>query len=94
MAKLVLDDWRLRPRTPQGRHDLLEILEGRYARKAALVTSQVPIADCFALISHATYADAIFDRLVHNADRIDLIGESMRRNRAKPQAQCQAKTQA
>ncbi len=87
---LILDDWGLKPLTPQGRHDLLEILEDRYGRKSTLVTSQVPIAEWHGLIGHATYADAILDRLVHNAHRIDLTGESLRRNRAKPQAQSQA----
>ena len=78
---LILDDWGLEPLGPQARHDLLEILEARYARKSTLVTSQVPIAEWHALIGHATYADAILDRLVHNAHRIDLTGESMRRSK-------------
>jgi DNA replication protein DnaC len=83
---LILDDWGLKPLNAQARHDLLEILEDRYGRKSTLVTSQVPVADWHGLIGHATYADAILDRLVHNAHRIDLAGESMRRARAKPQA--------
>ena len=83
---LILDDWGLEPLGAQARHDLLEILEDRYGRKSTLVTSQVPVADWHGLIGHATYADAILDRLVHNAHRIDLAGESMRRARAKPQA--------
>jgi DNA replication protein DnaC len=83
---LILDDWGLKPLNAQARHDLLEILEDRYGRKSTLVTSQVPVAEWHALIGHATYADAILDRLVHNAHRIDLIGESMRRAKAKPQA--------
>jgi DNA replication protein DnaC len=83
---LILDDWGLKPLNAQARHDLLEILEDRYGRKSTLVTSQVPVADWHALIGHATYADAILDRLVHNAHRIDLTGESMRRAKAKPQA--------
>jgi DNA replication protein DnaC len=83
---LILDDWGLRPLNAQARHDLLEILEDRYGRKSTIVTSQVPVADWHALIGHATYADAILDRLVHNAHRLDLSGESLRRTRAKPQA--------
>jgi DNA replication protein DnaC len=82
---LILDDWGLGPLNAQARHDLLEILEDRYGRKSTLVTSQVPVADWHALIGHATYADAILDRLVHNAHRLDLIGESMRRAK-KPAA--------
>ena len=83
---LIFDDWGLEPLDAQARHDLLEILEDRYGRRSTLVTSQVPVADWHALIGHATYADAILDRLVHNAHRIDLTGESMRRAKAKPQA--------
>jgi DNA replication protein DnaC len=82
---LILDDWGLEPLNPQARHDLLEILEDRYARKSTLVTSQIPVADWHAIIGNATYADAILDRLVHNAHRIELTGHSMRR--AKPAQQ-------
>jgi DNA replication protein DnaC len=83
---LILDDWGLEPLGPQARHDLLEILEDRYARKSTLVTSQVPVADWHAVIGNATYADAILDRLVHNAHRLDLTGESMRRTKSAKQA--------
>jgi len=83
---LILDDWGLEPLTAQGRHDLLEILEDRYARHSTLVTSQVPVADWHGLIGNATYADAILDRLVHNAHRIDLAGESLRRTKSNHQA--------
>jgi len=83
---LILDDWGLEPLSAQARHDLLEVLEERYARRSTLVTSQVPVADWHGLIGHATYADAILDRLVHNAHRIDLAGESLRRPRTRQQA--------
>ncbi len=83
---LILDDWGLEPLDTQARHDLLEILEDRYARKSTLVTSQIPVADWHALIGHATYADAILDRLIHNAHRIDLTGESLRRAKSTRQA--------
>jgi DNA replication protein DnaC len=76
---LILDDWGLEPLDAQARHDLLEILEDRYGRRSTLVTSQLPVAEWHNLISHATYADAILDRLVHNAHRIDIKGDSMRR---------------
>jgi len=79
---LILDDWGLTPLDTQSRHDLLEIIEDRYGRKSTLVTSQLPVADWHSLIGHATYADAILDRLVHNAHRIQLKGESMRRLKA------------
>jgi DNA replication protein DnaC len=81
---LILDDWGLEPLTAQARHDLLEILEDRYGRRSTLVTSQVPVADWHGLIGHATYADAILDRLVHNAHRIALSGDSLRKARRTP----------
>jgi DNA replication protein DnaC len=83
---LIFDGWRLEPLDAQSRHDLLEILEDRHGRRSTLVTSQVPVAGWHALIGHATYADAILDRLVHNAHRINLGGESMRRAKSRRQA--------
>jgi DNA replication protein DnaC len=80
---LVLDDWGLEPLDAAARHDLLEILEERYGRKSTLVTSQLPVDRWHEIIGDPTYADAILDRLVHNAHRIELTGESMRRSRAK-----------
>jgi DNA replication protein DnaC len=78
---LVLDDWGLEPLDAAARHDLLEILEERYGRKSTLVTSQLPVDRWHEIIGDPTYADAIMDRLVHNAHRIELTGESMRRRR-------------
>jgi DNA replication protein DnaC len=83
---LIMDDWGLEPLTAQGRHDLLEILEDRYGRRSTVVTSQVPVAEWHGLIGHATYADAILDRLVHNAHRIELSGDSLRRPKPRPKA--------
>lgn len=80
---LVLDDWGLEPLDAAARHDLLEILEERYGRKSTLVTSQLPVDRWHEIIRDPTYADAIMDRLVHNAHRVELTGESMRRRRAK-----------
>jgi DNA replication protein DnaC len=79
---LILDDWGLQPLDAQARHDLLEILEDRYGRRSTIVTSQLPVSAWHQAIGDATYADAILDRLVHNAHRIELEGDSMRR--AKP----------
>jgi DNA replication protein DnaC len=80
---LILDDWGLEPLDASARHDLLEILEERYGRRSTIVTSQLPV-DCWhQTIGDPTYADAILDRLVHNAHRIELTGESLRRARAK-----------
>ncbi len=80
---LVMDDWGLEPLDAAARHDLLEILEERYGRKSTLVTSQLPVDRWHEIIRDPTYADAIMDRLVHNAHRIELTGESLRRRRAK-----------
>jgi len=79
---LILDDWGLQPLEAGSRHDLLEILEERYGRRSTIVTSQIPVDKWHALIGDPTYADAILDRLVHNAHRIDLAGDSLRRRRA------------
>lgn len=76
---LILDDWGLEPLDDQARHDLLEILEDRHGRRSTIVTSQLPVAAWHEVIGNPTYADAILDRLVHNAHRIDLKGESLRR---------------
>ncbi|MCA3570488.1 IS21-like element helper ATPase IstB [Bradyrhizobium sp.] len=77
---LILDDWALEPLDAQARHDLLEILEERHGRRSTIVTSQLPVSTWHDAIGNPTYADAILDRLVHNAHRIDLTGESLRRN--------------
>ena len=78
---LVLDDWGLEPLTPEARHDLLEILEERYGRHSTIVTSQLPTSAWHQVIGDPTYADAILDRLLHTAHRIELQGESLRRRR-------------
>jgi DNA replication protein DnaC len=79
---LILDDWGLEPLTQDARHDLLEILEERYGRRSTIITSQLPIDKWHDVIGDPTYADAILDRLVHNAQRIDLSGDSLRRRRS------------
>ena len=81
---LILDDWGLEPLDAGARHDLLEILEERYGRRSTMITSQLPVNRWHEIIGDPTYADAILDRLVHNAHRIELTGESMRRTRGKP----------
>ena len=69
---LILDDWGLEPLDAAARHDLLEILEERYGRRSTIITSQLPVDRWHDVIGDPTYADAILDRLVHNAHRIDL----------------------
>lgn len=80
---IVLDDWGLAPFTDENRRDLLEILEDRHGKKSTLVTSQLPVSNWHKLIGDPTLADAILDRLVHDAYKIDLKGESMRKLKKK-----------
>ena len=84
---LILDDWGLEPLDAGARRDLYEILEERYGRRSTILTSQIPVDKWHAFIGDPTYADAILDRLIHNAHRIDLAGESLRRRRARSIAQ-------
>lgn len=76
---LILDDWGLAVLAPSERRDLLEILEDRHGRGSTIVTSQLPVDHWHEAIGDPTLADAILDRLVHNAHRLQLSGESMRR---------------
>lgn len=79
---LVIDDWGLAKLTAAQRRDLLEVLDDRHNRKSTLVTSQLPVEHWHKIIGDPTLADAILDRLVHNAYRIPLKGESMRKHAA------------
>jgi DNA replication protein DnaC len=76
---LILDDWGLEPFGPDQRRDLLEIVEERYGHGATLITSQIPVDRWHDVIGEPTIADAILDRIVHNAHRIKLKGDSLRR---------------
>ena len=78
---LVLDDFGLMPFSEQTRHDLLEILDDRYDRRSTIVTSQLPVDQWHTHLNDPTLADAILDRLVHNAYRLVLKGESMRKQK-------------
>ena len=79
---LVLDDWGLAPLGDADRRELLEILEDRYDLRSTMVTSQLLVDDWHDSIAQPTLADAILDRLVHNAYTLKLQGESVRGNRA------------
>ena len=87
---LILDDWGLEPLTAEARHDLLEILEERYGRRSTIVTSQLPVDKWHEVIGNPTYADAVLDRLVHNGQRVELAGESLRRKRPHRSAMSKA----
>ena len=76
---LVLDDWGLAKLLAAQRRDLLEVLDDRHNRKSTLVTSQLPVEHWHKIIGDPTLADAILDRLIHDAYRINLKGESMRK---------------
>jgi len=80
---LILDDWGLAPLTPEQAHDLLEIIDDRHGRGSTIVTSQLPVDHWHEVIANPTIADAILDRLVHNAHRLTLKGDSMRKIAAK-----------
>ena len=76
---LVLDDWGTHGLTDQQRLDLLELFEERYQRRSTIITAQLPVSGWHDMIGEPTIADAILDRIVHNAHRIELKGDSMRR---------------
>ena len=82
IAVLILDDWGLAPLTDAQRRDLLEILDDRHEKSSTIVTSQLPVKLWHESIGDKTLADAILDRLVHNAYRLELKGDSMRKSRA------------
>jgi DNA replication protein DnaC len=77
---LVLDDWGLAPMADPQRRDLLELLEDRYGKRSTIVTSQLPVSAWHEAIGDPTFADAILDRLIHNAHKIELKGDSMRKH--------------
>lgn len=80
---LILDDWGLATLSDENRRDLLELLEDRYDRRATIVTSQLPVEHWHEALGDPTLADAILDRLVHNAYKMNLRGESMRKSQGR-----------
>lgn len=80
---LVLDDWGLKQLVREQSHDLLEILEDRHNLKSTLIASQLPVDHWYEMINQSTTADAILDRLVHTAYRINLKGESLRKKKTQ-----------
>jgi len=80
---LILDDFGLSPFTEEQQRDLLEILDDRHDKRSTIVTSQLPIKLWHEAIGNETFADAILDRLVHNAYRLEIKGESLRKTRSK-----------
>lgn len=76
---MIMDEWGLAVLTDQHRRDLLEILDDRYNMRATIITSQLPIAHWHEAVGDPTLADAILDRVVHNAYKINLSGKTMRK---------------
>ena len=76
---LILDDFGLKPLDNINRHALMEIIEDRHGKRSTIIASQLPVEVWHDIIGEKTLADAILDRLVHTAHRIDIKGESMRR---------------
>jgi DNA replication protein DnaC len=83
---LVIDDWAMAPLSEPERRDFWEICEERYQVRSTVLTSQLPVARWHEQIGDPTLADGILDRRVHNADRIEMRGDSMRKNRGKSSA--------
>ncbi|HXD94183.1 MAG TPA: IS21-like element helper ATPase IstB [Bacteroidia bacterium] len=76
---LILDDFGIQPFDAQGRAMLMEIIEDRHGKGSLIITSQVPVSKWYDIIGDKTMADAILDRIIHQAHRVELKGESMRK---------------
>ena len=79
---LILDDFGIQPLDTHNRAALMEIIEDRHGKSSIIITAQVPINKWHEIIGETTIADAILDRVVHGAHRIELFGESMRKKKA------------
>ena len=80
---LILDDWGIAPMSSEQLRELLEIIDERYHKSSTLITSQLPVVNWHEALNDPTMADAILDRVRHNAYKIDLEGDSMRKIRSK-----------
>lgn len=78
---IILDDFGLTPITPTQRHDIFTMIEDRYQRKSTMITSQFPINKWHDYLAEPTLADAILDRVLENVERIELKGESLRKQK-------------
>lgn len=79
---LIIDDFGIQPLDQQSRTILMEIIEDRHGKRSTLITSQVPVNKWHEVIGEQTIADAILDRIIHDAHRLELKGESLRKKRA------------
>lgn len=80
---LILDDFGMQPLDAQGRASLMEIIEDRHGKSSTIITSQLPVKQWYDIIGEKTIADAILDRIVHDAGRIELKGESLRKRKTE-----------
>jgi len=80
---LILDDFGIQPFDSQSRVAMLDIIEDRHQKRSTIITSQIPVKEWYDIIGEKTIADAILDRIVHHSLRIELYGESLRRNKNK-----------
>jgi DNA replication protein DnaC len=78
---LILDDFGLQPMDNHNRSALMELIEDRHGKRSTIITSQLPVQQWYDVIGEKTVADAILDRLVHDAHRIEIDGDSLRRKR-------------
>jgi DNA replication protein DnaC len=90
---LIIDDFGIQPLDSQSRTALMEIMEDRHGKASTLFTSQVPVSKWFELIGEQTIADAILDRIVHDAHRVEMKGESLRKKRKNIEEEPSEKTQ-
>ena len=79
---LIIDDFGIQPLDQLSRTILMEIIEDRHGKRSTLITSQVPVHKWHEVIGEQTIADAILDRIIHDAHRLELKGESMRKKRS------------
>jgi IstB-like ATP binding protein len=84
LCTTLLDDWGPETLTDDQRRDLLEVTDDRHEMRSVIITSQLLIGQWYEIIGNPTIADAILDRLVHNAYRIELTGESLRKKKNPP----------
>ncbi|KAA6339004.1 Insertion sequence putative ATP-binding protein [termite gut metagenome] len=78
---LILDDFGIQPFDTPARMNLLDVIEDRHGKKSTLITSQIPVEDWYDIIGEKTIADAVLDRIAHQAVRVELFGDSLRKNK-------------
>jgi DNA replication protein DnaC len=79
---LILDDFGMQPLDTQNRAALMEIIEDRHGKRSTIIAGQLPVGQWHDVIGEKTVADAILDRIVHNAYRIEMVGESLRKRQS------------